>query len=318
MPRSGKKGFRGYGRAGVKPTQKKSAPRRRLQPGVGAMVAGGLVAAGGKKLWNRIKAGNKRRAIQAKSAFDSRVSQSDNIQTASACVIGKAKPLSFEEKVARVTQPPFIFKRNYAFSSEVSSGRKGWFFMKVNDLTLNADLAQDISSYKSAIFTNTANPNPTIAGNAFDDGFQAYVDYYSDKIQMVNSSSNSVTGKMHLIRCKRDMDGTYATTTTPLNPVTMMMYYSTFRLSTQASNFEATVGNGWKFDTTTAGVNYLANYNSPGSSLNTGGATAQTDPALGLFSSHIKDGMDFWFSIADTTSFSLKPGQQINKSERHE
>jgi len=68
------------------------------------------------------------------------------------------------------------------------------------------------------------------------------------------------------------------------------------------------------FDTTTAGVNYLANYNSPGSSLNTGGATAQTDPALTLFSSHIKDGMEYWFSVADTTSFSLKPGQQINKS----
>lgn len=303
---------RKFAKKGLKKSKSvpKSAPRRKLV-GPWGVAAGGAALYKGYKTYSGWKRGQ---AKKAKTAFDLRVSQTDNVTTAKSCLVGKPKPLSFEEKVARVNTPPYIFKRNYAFSSESTSGRKGIFYMKVNDMQLAQDLTADISTYKSSLYTNTGSPNPAIAANAFDDGFRAYVDYCSDKIQMVNSSSNTVTGKIYLIGCKRDMDATYATTNTPLNPVNMMMYYSTFRVNNQSANFEGTVGNGWKFDTATAGVNYQANYNSPGSTLNTGGATAQIDPQLSLFSSHIKDGMDFWFNVVDSLPFSLKPGQQINKS----
>jgi len=316
MPRFfGKKGPRGGSRAGAKPRPKrKSAPARRKLVGPAGFAMAGALAYGAKKVYDKRTSNYRQARMQAKWAFDARVAQTDNVTIAKSCVVGKPKPLSFEEKVARVNTAPYIFKRNYAFSAESTSGRKGWFYMKVNDFQLAQDIATDISTYKSSLYTNTGSPNPVIVGNSFDDGFQAYVDYCSDKIQMINSSSNTITGKIHLIGCKRDLDSTYTTTSVPLNPVNMMMYYSTFRVNNQSPNFEATVGNGWKFDTATAGVNYQANYNSPGSSLNTGGATAQTDPVLSPSSSHIKDSMDFWFNSVDSMPFSLKPGQQINKS----
>jgi len=300
--------------------KKKSSVGSRRKLTFAPIIAGaGLaVAKRGYNKYQQYKAGvrqaQKKLYLKSKARFDDRIAQSDNITTAKACVIGVAKPLTFNEKVARVNTQPYIFKRNFAFSSEVTSGRKGWFFMKVNDMQLGQDLTTDISTYKSSLYTNTGNPNPTIVGNDFHDGFKAYVDYCSDKIQMINSSSCSLTGKIHLVTCQRDLDSTYATTTVPLNPINMMMYYSTNRLNNQSGNFEATVGNGWKFDTTTAGVNYLGNYNSPGSSLNTGGATAQTDPSLGLFSQHINDGMNYWFKTVESMPFSLKAGQQINKT----
>lgn len=296
-----------------RPIKRVSQPRRKLVGPAGfiAAAATGYVA---KKVYDKRSANYKKDVIKAKKMFNARVEQSDNITTAKACLVGVPKPLSFSEKVARINTPPYIFKRNYAFSSEVTSGRKGLFYMKVNDMQLAQDLTTDISTYKSSLYTNTTAPAGFIAPNDFSDGFKAYVDYCSDKIQMVNSSSNSITGKMHLIACQRDLDSTYGNTSVPLTPVNMMMYYSTNRVNNQNPNFEATVGNGWKFDTATAGVNYLANYNSPGSSLNTGGATAQVDPALGLFSQHIKDGMDYWFKSVDSMSFSLKAGQQINKT----
>jgi hypothetical protein len=73
------------------------------------------------------------------------------------------------------------------------------------------------------------------------------------------------------------------------------------------------VGSGWNFDTATANYNYTSNYNMPGSSINSGGVCAFTDLALSPSSTHIKQDMGFWFKSVSTQSFSLKPGQQVNK-----
>jgi len=94
----------------------------------------------------------------------------------------------------------------------------------------------------------------------------------------------------------------------------MMMFYSTNRLPLNVTANEATVGNGWKFDTTTSKLNYTAVYNMPGSSLNASGVTAHTDLALSPSSPHIADGMNFWFRKVNTFAFNLKAGQQINKT----
>ena len=51
----------------------------------------------------------------------------------------------------------------------------------------------------------------------------------------------------------------------------------------------------------------------PGASNNVSGSTMTCDPAFSLFAPHIKSRMNFWFRPVKTTSFALKPGQQINQ-----
>jgi len=92
------------------------------------------------------------------------------------------------------------------------------------------------------------------------------------------------------------------------------MFYSANRLPALTTANEATLGNGWEFDTATSKLNYTAVYNMPGSSLNSAGVCAMTDAALSPSSPHLKDSFNFWFRKVDTFSFDLKAGQQINKT----
>jgi len=318
MPRFfGKKGSRGGSRVGVKPImRKKSYPRRRLQPGLVASVGAGLVAGGIKKLWDKRTKDYKRAAIGAKRRFENRRNETDGISTVAPIVIGTPKVVSFQEKVARTIRPPFMWKRNYQWSAECDSGRKGMFSCEVNVMN-NNDLQQDITSYKSAIGTNTSAPDPTLPGTAFSDGAKFYVDKLTETLKMVNSSSNSITGKVHLIAYKRDVDGIYAGVAT-LNPVSLAMYFSSqggISLQVNGAGGENTAGNGWFF--LASGANsgrYDVTHNMPGSSINSAGLAALVDPTFSLFAPHIKDRMGFFFRNVKTTTFSLKPGEQLNSS----
>jgi len=314
MPRFfGKKGPRGGSRAGVKQRPKKNAPRRRLQPGLA--IAGGLAVYGAKKVWDKRTRDYKKARTQAKRVFESRVAQTDNIAIAPSIVIGKQRVLSFQEKVARTVRPPFLFKRNYQWSSECLSGRKGMFSIEINPISAN-DLLQDITTYKGHLYTNTASADSSAPVNGLGDGAQFYVDRLVEKLSLVNSSSNSITGKMTLISYKRDVAGNYSTTGAVLQPIPMAMYYSSQSLTLLALGGVGgdAVGNGWAFDNATAGLSFATGYQMPGSSINTGGATASVDPAFGLFSPHIKERMNFWFKAGRSQTFSLKPGQQIDQT----
>jgi len=253
---------------------------------------------------------NQKRAARAN--YDSRLALSDGISTAGAVVIGKQRKIDFRERVTRSFRPPIEFKRNYNFSAEGYSGRKAWFGIDLNQM-ITGDLTTDITTYKAAQLTNTASSDVTVLTQTAFDAAEFYVDKLTEKIKMMNTSTNSVIGKIHLVACKRDSETNY-TNNVPIVPINMMMLYSTFALSLLNSSFENIVGNGWKFDSTTAGANYQNPYYMPGSGLNATGICASTDPTLSLFHPSIKKQMGFWFRNVRTQSFSLKPGQQCNYS----
>jgi len=294
--------------------KRKRAPRRRL--GVGAAVASvpAIYEAvkTGYGLYDKFSKGKRR---IAKRVFQTRVEESDNITTAPTVTIGKQRKISFQEKVARTVRQPFLFKRNYQWSAECAAGRKAFFSIEINPIN-NTDLLQDITTYKSVLFTNTSSPDGQVSANGLADGAQFYVDRLVEKLSMVNSSSNSITGKIHLIAYKRDCAGNYSTSGAILQPINMAMYYSTNSVGLQLAGVgaEQTVGNGWSFDAATGGSSWASGYQMPGSSFNPTGVCANADPAFSLFSTHIKEKMNFWFRNVKTTTFSLKPGQQINSN----
>jgi len=293
--------------------RKMTGGRRRLQP-VAAIAAGGALLA--KKgitrfIAKRKKAGKIYRA-RARYATAQNLQASDNITTAKPVEIGKQRTISFAEKVARVERPPLIFKRQFAFSAECVSGKKGWFSMEINSFN-NNDVLTDITSYKTQYTTDTNVSNPQVLGNSVQDFAQFYIDNLREKIQMINSSSNSITGKIHLYAHKRDNDNTYQGAT-PITPINMMLLSSTNALPLNVVGQETTIGNGWAFGITAGNTNYNGVYNMPGSSINSTGFTASTDLQLSPSSPHVKERFDFWFKKVSTSSFSLKPGQQFNSS----
>lgn len=292
--------------------------RRRLQPSAGAIAT----AVGAGKIIKRAYNSYKARQTKAKNLasararvnFKNRLEGSDNITTAKAIVIGKPRPLSFQEKVSRTIRPPLLFKRNYGFSAESTSGRKAMFSMDINTVN-NTDLQVDLTTYKNAFYTDTTFASGVQQPNGAGDATRFYIDKHTEKIQMVNSSTNSLTGKIHLIAHRRDVVGSYDGAL--LNPINVLMYYSTVSPASQVADAggSQTVGNGWVFTNGgTATVNYNASHQMPGSSINTSGACAFMDPMLSFSSPHVKEGWNYWFRKISTSEFSLKPGQQFNSS----
>lgn len=262
-----------------------------------------------RKQWNRINWKTKQRT-------NMRVETSDNITSLKAITIGKPVKPTFAEKVARINNPPVIYKRNYSWSAECTSGRKGWFQIPINHFDTaysGGSLYDDAIASFARLNTNTVTVDPTIIAGGQATQQRAYIDYFSQFLRMVNSGTNSITGTINLVAYSRDCDSLFANQSVPMTPINLMMFSSTNNLHANAPGQEATVGNGWAFDNVTSGVNYIANYVMPGSTVNVGGATAQTDPHLTLFSSHIKQFMGYFMRSVSKTNFSLKPGQQVNQ-----
>lgn len=292
---------------------KPRAPRRRLGVGTTAVAlypSAVKVARAGYSVYKGYK---KAQYAKRRQQVDTTLLASDNITTMKATIIGKPRKPTFDEKVSRVERPPILFKRNYQFSAEVSSGRKGWFSFEFNINNTN-DLGTDLTTYKTNQYTDNASDVTIGATTNNGDSAKFYVDYLSEKIQFMNSGTASLIGKVHLFCHKRDNDNNYSNA--PITPINLMMFYSTMRVTNGVANpnLENTVGNGWKFDTTTAQLNYTSIYNMPGSSINTSGVTALTDLTLSPSSPHIAESLGFWFRKVDTFPFNLKPGQQFNKS----
>jgi len=288
--------------------------RRRTQAVPLGVAVGAKVVKG---LYSRYQAGATQKAKQARYNKARRLEVADNITTNVPVVIGKQREIGFQEQVSRVLRSPLLFKRNYSFSAESQSGRKSMFCFKVNTMSSD-DLNTDLTSYKTPLFTDTIQTEATIAGNGRGDGARFYVDKLTEKIRMINSSSNSITGKIHLFAYNRDSGSTYGDTSAIIEPVNMLMYYATSAPAsfTAGLGVEQNVGNGWVFQNGGGnnGLNYAAPHNMPGSSINTSGVCAQMDPQLGFNSPHVKEGFSFWFRKVSTSDFSLKPGQQFNSS----
>jgi len=293
--------------------------RRRLQPSaLVATVGAGLAKRGINRFMKARKTKSQLAVAKATRNYKSRLAQTDNITTAKAIVVGKQRTISFQEKVSRTVRPPLLFKRNYGFSAECPSGRKAMFSIRINAMTTD-DLNTDLQTYKLAMTSDTVTADGTIPANGRGDNAQFYVDKLVEKLQMVNSSSNSITGKIHLFAYKRDSGTTYGDTSAVIDPINMLMYYSTQALSTVTvgAGSEQFVGNGWAFQNGGGnnGLNYNAPHYMPGSSINGSGVCAQLDPALGFGSPQVKDGINFWFrKVGSSSDFSLKPGQQFNSS----
>jgi len=306
-PRKGGRRLGGPG-SGRRPANRSRANR----PGIAFVTrAAPRLAAAGRYAYARATGQRYYKPGQKAAMRAENLSASDNIITLPLTSIGIPRKPSFAEKVARVERPPILFKRNYQFNAEGDSGRKAWFNMNFNHYS--NDINTDISTYKMNLTTDQTVADDTLTESAVWDKARYYVDYMSTKLQFMNSGSNALTGKIHLFAYKRDCRSQY--NNVPVNAVNLMMYYSTFGrpLLTGSTNFEATVGNGFNFNTSTAGSNYQANYNMPGSSINTSGICALTDLALSPFSTHVKENVAFWLKPVFSQSFSLKPGQQCNK-----
>jgi len=294
----------------------KSSPRRKLQ--ALPLAAAAFVS---RYAYNKYKQNqaNKVALDRKKHRYsrNQRLEMSDNIITNKPVIIGTNKPPTFSEQVASTIRPTLSFKRNYQFSAECISGRKGWFSMNINTMNTD-DLQLDITSYKSAMSTDTGTSDSTIAGQALGDNAVFYVESHKESIRMVNSSSNSLTGKIHLFCHKRDTDSAYDGA--GMNPINMMMYYSSNARSLNVigagapgNQSEQIVGNGWTFNTAGGATGYNSTFNMPGSSINTNGSTASTDPQLSPTSAFIADRVAFWFRKISSSDFSLKPGQQFNQ-----
>lgn len=260
---------------------------------------------------------NRRNKYQAQRNFNLRLNNADKIITAPAIKIGTPRTISFEEKVSKITHPPVYYSRSWSFSAEATSGRKGIFQIPINDLVASPNgtgLFEDVMGTLSArMSTNTATADPTIIFTGSQTSQQSYyVDYQSEKYRFMNSGTNSLTGKLRLFVAKRDMDAYYTNVNVPMTPINLLMLASTNALIQNNTSNEATVGNGWAFDFLTAGVDTDANYNSPGSTINSGGATAQVSPDLNFNSPHVKDFVGYYWKQLESYSFSLAPGQQFN------
>lgn len=311
-------------KAGRRPRKVAQKGRRRLQPVASSAVAGvigaGLIRRGYRKYTqSRLKA---KQAARRKAVANAKVrlQTSDNITTAPAFKVGSPRKPSFEEKVSKISHPPVIFKRQYSWSAEGDSGRKSMFQIPINNLTsgvTGGNLYDDVMTSSSArLSTNTATADPTIIFNNDHRTQQSYyIDYMSGKLSMMNSSTNSLTGVIRLVGYKRDCDGTFTNTTVPCTPINMMAFAQSANANVNyGTGQEATVGNGYMFNDTTQSSNYTANYNMPGSSINTSGVTLNVAPELDLFSSQIKDFTGYYFKEINSFRFSLKPGQQFNIS----
>lgn len=265
----------------------------------------------------RFSRANKTAKYVAQKNFNLRLNNSDKIITAPAIKIGTPRTISFEEKVSRITHPPVIFHRKWSFSSESASGRKGMFQIPINDLIASPSgtgLFEDImTSNSSRMSTNTVTADPTLIFTGSQTSQQSYyIDYQSLKDRFMNSGTNSLTGKISLLCCKRDMELTFTNVNIPMTPINLMMNASNGALIQNTVGNEQTVGQGWAFNSTSPGVDYDANYIMPGSGINSGGATAIVDPQNGIFSSHIKDFTGYYYREVESYKFSLSPGQQFN------
>lgn len=274
----------------------------------------------GKRAAARFRGGRKRvTKAFAQRNFNARIQQSDNITTAPAFKIGVPRPISFEEKVSRITHPPVIVKRQFTWSAECPSGRKSFFGIPLNSLSQSDNggtLYVDAVTNYTGLGTNTSLPDPTlITAGIINNQQKVYIDYLSEKLQMVNSGSNSMKGKVTLYGYKRDCPFSYGNANLPMTPINVMMYASTSGLVQSNTGQEATVGNGWAFDAVSGaslGLNYTQNYNCPGSSMNPSTACAHTDLALDVLNSHISDFTGHFFTKVKEFDFALKPGQQID------
>lgn len=302
-----------YFKRKLKPKSKpKGKPRRKLQalPLTAAAFAT-------RYLYNKYKTAQSNKIAldrkKARYSRNQRLEMSDNIITNKPVIIGVNKKPTFSEAVASTIRPALSFKRNYQFSAECISGRKGWFSMNINTMNTD-DLQLDITSYKSAMTTDTGTADGTIASQALSDNAVFYVESHKETIKMVNSSSNSLTGKIHLFCHRRDTDSAYDSA--GMNPINMMMYYSSNArsLNVLGAGGEQVVGNGWTFNTAGGSTGYNSVFNMPGSSINAAGSTASTDPQLSPTSAFIADRVGFWFRKVSTAGFSLRPGQQFNQN----
>jgi len=256
---------------------------------------------------------------KAQRNFNLRLSQSDNITNAPAFKVGVPRKISFEEKVSRVTHPPVVVKRNFQWSAECSSGRKAFFQFPINSMSQGTDglLYADAVTNYTGLTTNTASADPTlITSGIINNQQKVYVDYISEKLQMVNSGSNAIKGKVTLYGYKRDANFQYGNSTALITPINMMMYASTNSLVQTNVGNEQTVGNGWAFDAVSGaslGLNWGQNYIMPGSTLNPVSAfCAQTDLQLDVLNTHISDFTGYFFSKVREFDFALKPGQQLD------
>ena len=270
------------------------------------------IYAGAKQMYSAYKSIPKKVGPRvARRNYQARIESSDNVVTVPSVIIGKSRQPSFQERVAATIRPPLTFKRNYQFSAECGSGRKGFFSMNINTMDGN-DLLNDITTYKSALSTDTATGDGQIAGNALSDNAQFYIEYHKEVIKMVNSSSNSVIGKIHLFQHKRDTDSAYDGA--GINPINLMMYYTANSTSTNVVPAGGTTGFAFT-NTAASSTGYQTVFNMPGSSLNSSQTLcASTDTTLSPSSNFIADRMGFWFKKISTSDFSLKPGQQFNSS----
>jgi len=236
-------------------------------------------------------------------------------------VIGKAKRASFRSKVQAIFNPPTTIDQKFVFQMDCVSGRSTACTIPVLTDTMALPLFQQV-------FTNLTTDNsqePTLSLSVIGaHQYSVKICNYRTSLSFLNSSSSAARCRLIWYKPRVDLEETLSAVATGLlgNPLNLLMWLSTVSQQTNPSTPTSVLGDGFVFDTLSAGSNYLLNYNHAGSTV-TGASTtdvattnqvAWLDPSLFPSNSNIAPVFNRFWSTAGSEEFSLGPGDQHNTS----
>jgi len=234
--------------------------------------------------------------------------------------IGKPRRSTFREKVMSVSYPPVNFNSKWTFQMDCGGG----IVTAASVPILTKELLDPIVAqvYGNLVSDNGAVTSlPTMGANDNVDSqqYSIMIHQYRSQLQMYNSSTNTLRGRIVWYKPVKDLDGQYESfgphTHSPIN--TLMLASNQAQTDNQPLNTGGTL-----FDTVTATANYQANYHHAGWPLTGANTTAgqnintvaHLDPALVPGSPQVKRFFNAFWRTLKSEEFVLEPGNQFNTS----
>lgn len=296
----------------------KSAGRRRLMPGAGAVAAGVTTYMIGRKYYQNKKSYTQARYAANQKRISSNVEAAKNIVKLSnlGMTVGSYKAPTLAEKIRDVTEEPILFRQTHAYKVNGDSGRMNWIYSA--SLT-GGTLLNMINKLKDSMSdTGTANPvitDPTVAigSNGVPQQFYKYgIKYNSVGYNIINSSSNSLQGVVMWCKPKRELSNVFPGSSVPCRPCNIFAMAVNSSIPTQNvynptsySQSGATAG----FITSNLALDYNRAGNT-GTTNNTADNVLELDVGLKPTSSVTSNVFNYYFDIVKSTDFDLSPGQQ--------
>lgn len=299
------------GRRPRKVATKRTAGRRRLQPGLGAGIVG-YVGYRAYKSWAGYKAALARKNSARQKANMDAATNITNIPCG--LTVGKYRKPTLAEKIKNATEEPIMFRQQHAYRVDGDSGRMNWFHSNV---LVGSTAAAYLAKIRESVTDVSLNPFMPVQSNttAITAGAQEFykmcIKYHSAQFQIMNSSTNSLKGVVMWVRPRRDAHALFIGSTTPIKPTNVFAAaINSAQPSTNvdsASNFtQGTAAGGYLVDAT-LGYGRAGN---DGTQNNSANNVLQTDVGLKPTSSVLGSIFNYYFEVVKSTDFDLSPGQQ--------